>query len=314
MILVTGSLAFDFIMNFSGRFADQIMPEKIHILNLSFLTEKLHKNFGGTAGNIAYNLSLLGQETAIMASAGKDFGTYKQFLKRSQVEVSYIKVIKNDFTANYFAVVDKSDNQIGGFYAGAMSWDEKLSFKSPKLLKTLEFVIISPTVPQAMIKFAQECQKLNIPYMFDPGMQLPRLTLNQLRDGISGAKILIGNDYEVSLILKKLKFNKKQLLKKDKILITTLAEKGSLIETKNKSTVIKAAKPKAVVDPVGAGDAYRAGFIAGYQKEFDLETCGQMGAVTAVYTVEKYGTTTHHFSRKQFCGRFKENFGKELKL
>jgi len=312
MIVVAGSLSFDFIMNFPGYFKDQILPEKIHILNLSFLTEKLSKNFGGTAANIAYNLALLGEKPSILAPAGKDFREYKRFLDKSNVNTQYIKVYRNDFTSNYFAIVDKSDNQIGGFYSGAMEKASQLSLKTIK--ENINFVVISPTIPKAILKFVSECQQLKIPYLFDPGMQLPRLTKSELEKGISEAKILIGNDYEISLMQKKLGWNKKQLLSKIKILITTLAEKGSIIETKNQLIKIKSAKAKKVVDPVGAGDAYRAGFLAGYLKKYDLKTCGQMGALIAVYTVEKYGTTTHHFTKKKFCDRYKENFGKEIKL
>ncbi len=317
MIVVVGSLAFDFIMNFPGQFHDHILPDKIHSLNLSFLTEKLNKNYGGTAGNIAYNLGLLKIQTTILATAGKDFAEYRKFLKKAGVETRYIKTYKNDFTSNYFVVVDKSDNQIGGFYAGAMSQATKLSLKSIK--EKIDLVAISPTVPEAMINLAKECQQLKVPYLFDPGMQLPRLTKKQLLQGISGAKILIGNDYEISLMQKKLDLTFAELKNKVDILITTLAEKGSIIETKNppadgKQIKIASAKPLKVLDPVGAGDAYRAGFMAGYLRNFDLKTCGQMGAATSVYTVEKYGTTTHQFTTKQFCDRYKENFGEKLEL
>lgn len=312
MIIVTGSLAFDSIFNFAGKFKDHIMPEKIHTLNLSFLTNKLNKNFGGTAGNIAYNLALIGEQPTILATAGKDFLVYKKFLNQAQVNTQYIKIYKNDFTSHYFALVDKLDNQIGGFYSGAMEKASQLSLITIK--EKINFVVISPTIPKAILNYVSECQQLKIPYLFDPGMQLPRLTKSELGKGISRAKILIGNDYEISLMQKKLGWNKKQILSKIKILITTLAEKGSIIETKNQLIKIKSAKAKKVIDPVGAGDAYRAGFLAGFIKKYDLKTCGQMGALTAVYTVEKYGTTTHHFTKKQFCDRYKENFNRRLKL
>lgn len=312
MIIVAGSLSFDFVMNFPGKFGDHIMPDKIHVLDLSFLTEKLSKNFGGTAANIAYNLALFGERPAIFAPAGKDFSPYKRFLKKSGVETRYIKIYKNDFTSNYFAIVDQSDSQLGGFYSGAMTKTTSLSLKNIK--KSIDFMIISPTDPKAMFKFALECQELKIPYLFDPGMQLPRLKKTQLLKGINGARILIGNDYEISLIEKKLGRGKKVLLKKEMILITTLAEKGSIIETRNRKVKILPAKPLNTSDPVGAGDAYRAGFMVGFLRDFDLKTCGQMGSVCAAYTVEKYGTTTHRFTKKQFCDRYKHNFNIKLKL
>jgi len=312
MIVVIGSLAFDYVMNFAGRFADQIVPEKIHLINLSFLTDKLNKNFGGTAANIAYNLSLLENKVAILAPAGKDFANFKAFLKSSGVLTKYIKIDKKTFTSNYFAIVDSLDNQIGGFYSGAMAKTSSLSLLNIK--EKIDFVIISPTEPKAMLKFAKECQTLKIPYLFDPGMQLPRLTNRQLLSGILRAEILIGNDYEIGLIQKKLKLNKKALLRKVNIIITTLASKGSIIEAKNKKIKIKAAKPISTIDPVGAGDAYRAGFITGFLKNLNLSTCGMIGSLVAVYTVEKQGTTIHKFTKKQFCDRFKRNFNQPLKF
>jgi len=299
-------------MNFPGKFVDHIMPDKIHVLELSFLTDKLNKNFGGTAANISYNLALLGESPSILAPAGKDFASYKKFLTKSGIETKYIKIYKNDLTSNYFAIVDKSDNQIGALYSGAMRKANRLSLKEIK--EPIDFMIISPTDPKTMVKFTAECQELKIPYMFDPGRQLPRLTKNQLLKGVKGTKILIGNDYEVSLMQKKLGLSRQALLNKVEILITTLAEKGSIIQTKKKSFKIKPAKPKNVSDPVGAGDAYRAGFITGFLRGFSLKTCGQMGSITAVYTVEKYGTSTHRVTKKEFRDRYKYNFNIELKL
>jgi adenosine kinase len=279
------------------------------MINLSFLTDNLSKNFGGTAGNIAYNLSLLGMESAILASSGKDFLAYKNFLDKNRVNTTYIKEFAGLFTANYFVVVDRRDNQIGGFYAGAMVKDKYLSLNSVK--EKTDLVIISPTDPEAMIKFADEANIKNLPYMFDPGMQLPRLSNNQLEQGIKNAEILIGNDYEMALIQKRLNLTTEQILKKVRILITTLAEKGSIINNKIK---IGIAKPEKIVDPVGAGDAYRAGFTAGFLKGLDLETCGQMGATVACYAVEKKGTTAHSFTKKEFCDRFKNNFAKKIEI
>lgn len=309
MILVTGSLAFDQIMDFPGAFADQIMPDKIHMINLSFLTDTLSKNFGGCAGNIAYNLSLLGVQSAILSSAGKDFSDYKKFLDKNKINTSYIQCCKDLFTANYFVVCDKKNNQIGGFYSGAMSNDKKLSLDSVK--GKIDLLIISPTDPEAMINFAKQSKEKNIPYMFDPGMQLPRLTNTQLMLGIKNAEILIANDYEMALIQKRLHLSAQQLLEKVKILITTLGDKGSVINNKIK---IGIARPCKVIDPVGAGDAYRAGFATGFIKDLDLKTCGQMGAVLAVYTIEKQGTTTHAFTKKEFYDRFKANFRKAINL
>ena len=307
MVLITGSLAFDIIMDFPGRFSDHIDPTKIHILNLSFLVDSLKKQKGGTAGNIAYNLSLLEIPVSILGSVGEDFDEYQTFLQKAGVDVSNIKVIKDEKTSQAFITTDKADNQITSFYPGSMK--NNSSLKIVDLSEKPEFTVISPNDPKAMINFALECQKLEIPYMFDPGMQLPRLTNQDLITGIKGAKILIGNDYEIGLLSSKLKVKSEKLLENIKILITTLGEKGSIIQTKDQNIRIKAAKPKEVIDPTGAGDAYRAGFLAGYLQGLDLKVCGQMGSVTACYSVEKYGTTTHSFTMDEFQQKYKENYG-----
>jgi len=307
MILVTGSLAYDLIMDFPGRFSDHIDPTKIHILNLSFLVDSLKKQKGGTAGNIAYNLALLEIPVSILGSVGEDFDEYQTFLQKAGVDVSNIKIVKNEQTSQAFITTDKADNQITSFYPGSMK--NNSSLKIVDLSEKPEFTVISPNDPKAMINFALECQKLEIPYMFDPGMQLPRLTNQDLITGIKGAKILIGNDYEIGLLSSKLKVKSEKLLENIKILITTLGEKGSIIQTKDQNIRIKAAKPKEVIDPTGAGDAYRAGFLAGYLQGLDLKVCGQMGSVTACYSVEKYGTTTHSFTMDEFQQKYKENYG-----
>lgn len=308
MILVTGSLAYDIIMNFPGKFSDSIIPEKIHILNVSFLVETMRKNFGGTAGNIAYTLALFDADVEILACAGNDFKEYNSFLDKAGVNTSMIRIIEAESTATAFVTTDQADNQITGFYPGAMKESKNLS------IKKADFVVISPDDPIAMIKHARECQKLKINYMFDPGMQLPRLTDEDLKLGIAGAEILIGNDYEMNLIKSRLWMEDKDLLKQVKIVITTLGEKGAEVVTKEGKINILPAKPNSVSDPTGAGDAFRAGFLAGYMRKFDLTTCGQMGAVASCYTVEKYGTTTHSFTLPEFCKRYEENFGEKLEL
>jgi len=321
-VVVTGSLAFDYIFDFPGKFSDHILPEKIHQINLSFLVKKMSRQRGGTAGNIAYNLALLGIKPLILATAGYDFRDYKKELEEVGVDTSMIYIIEAEPTASAFIFTDKVDNQITGFYPGAMSHTEKLVLTRLHLVRGVTserdpFVVVSPNEPSAMIKFAKECQNLGIPYLFDPGMQLPRLSAKDLKLGIEGAKIVIGNDYEMALIYKKLNIKKKKYIekiKKNKIFITTLGKKGSVIESDGKTYKIPPAKAKQVLDPTGAGDAYRAGFLAGYLRGFDMETCGKMGSVCAVYTVEKYGTQTHKFSLGEFKKRYKENFDRDLMI
>lgn len=344
-VVVTGSLAYDYIMNFPGRFADRIMPDKIHKLSLSFLVNKLNKNFGGTAGNIAYTLKLLGVEPLILSAAGNDFAPYAAHLNLFNISKRFIKIHKNVSTGSYFGITDQQDNQIGAFYEGALKYTKQLSLRIPSqsllqedLLQKASLCVISPTNPQAMKRYVKECQKLKLPYLYDPAFQIDHFTPEELRQGITGAQILIGNDYEIALIEKKLHFSHRELVQLVPIVVTTLGAKGSVIEsvhqsfwgrakrglqnpdsglarmTKKISLNIKAARSENTSDPTGAGDTYRAGFLAGFLHGFDLQICGQMGAVAAVYSVEKYGTQTHYFTKNDFGQRYKENFGQALSL
>ena len=307
-IIVTGSLAFDYIMNFPGSFAENIDPEKLHIMSISFLVETLKKEKGGTAGNIAYNLALLNSNPAILATCGDDFDNYAVFLKSSGVDIGHLKVIHEESTSLGMIMTDQKDNQITAFYPGAMNLADTLSLKdSPG-----DFCVIAPTKPEAMKKMVKESKELRVPYLYDPGMQLPRLSDEEILEGIEGAEVLIGNDYEMGIIKKRLNLTDEELIKKAKILIATLGEQGSEIKTQKETIKVKAAKPVEVKDPTGAGDAYRAGFLAGYLKDLDLKICAQMGGIASCYAVEKYGTTNHKFTIQEFCQRYQENFQEEL--
>lgn len=313
-VFITGSLAFDHIMDFPQSFEENILPEKIKALSVSFLADNFSKNFGGVAGNIAYNLALLGQKVRILSSlGGRDGRSYLQHLQKVGVETDGIRLVRNEFTANVFMITDKNNCQIAGFYPGAMNGDGELSIKEgTQKGGSVHLVVIAPTIPSAMHKFIKEAKKFKIPYLFDPAQQIPRLTRDQLVEGVNGAEILIGNDYELSLIGKKTGLGKKQILFRVKVLVTTLGEKGSLVETKNKKWIIGVVKPKKMVDPTGAGDAYIAGFLAGYIEKRPLVVCGQMGATLATYTIEQYGTQNHSFTTDQFKKRYRQTFGKSL--
>lgn len=311
-VVVIGSLGFDYIMNFSGRFTDRIMEEKIHSLSLSFLVDTLSKQFGGTAGNIAYSLKLLGIEPIMLACVGNDFTQYKRFLKRKKISTEYVKELSDLQTSSYFVITDLANNQIGSYYTGAMKHATTLSLKS--VTQPIDFGVIAPTNPKAMIKAVNECKLLQIPYMYDPAFQISTFTADELLDGIEHAKILIGNDYEISLIEDTVGISHDELISKVPILVTTLGDKGSIIETNHQAIHINAAKAKGVVDPTGAGDAYRAGFLAGFLQQFPLEVCGQMGSVASVYSVELYGTQTHEYNKRDFIRRYDENFHTQLSL
>lgn len=305
-ILITGSLAYDHIMDFPESFEENILPEKLKTLSVSFLLQNFNKNFGGVGGNIAYNLALLDQEPYLLACAGKkDFNAYKKHLQNLGINISHIKELEDEFTANAFIIVDKNNCQITGFYPGAITHDNKLSISDSE---KFDFIVVSPTIPLAMNKFVLESKKLKIPFLYDPAQQIPRIEKRELLNGLESAEIIIGNDYEIALICKKTSLSISQILKKTKILITTLGAEGSMIETKNKKINIKTVKPKSVVDPTGAGDAYIAGFLTGYLKCFDLKTCGQIGATSATYAIENYGTQKHKFTLEEFKERYEKTF------
>lgn len=311
-ILITGSLAFDLIMDFPGKFTEHIDLTKLHILNISFLVDSLRKERGGNSANIAYTLSLLGIKSSILSSAGDDFEPYDKFLKENNIGTDNINIVAGDSTATAVIMTDQSDNQISAFYPGAMRSNPGLSLKNLK--NKADFAVITPDLPEAMVKFATECKELQVPYLFDPGMQLPALTNEQLRGGITGAEILIGNDYEMGVIKKRLFMTELDLLSKVKVLITTLGERGSIVQNRTQEFTVVAVKPDSVLDPTGAGDGYRAGFLAGYLKKLDLKTCGQMGSVASCYAIEKYGTTNHTFSIENFKKRYLKNYGEDLNL
>lgn len=312
MILVTGSLAFDYIMDFPGVFIDHINTSSTHKINVSFLIDKLKKGYGGTAGNIAYNMALLNIRPMILGSVGEDFNEYKNFLTNSGVDTSGIKTIKGEFSSQAYIVTDQKDDQIAAFYPGAMNSNKMLRIAD--LSEKPEIVLITPGGVEAMMNFVSECKALGIPYMFDPSQHITALSDEQIKEGLQGAKIFINNDYEYEMIKKRLEFSDEQFLDSAEIVIITKGAQGSVIKTKQGEINIKAAKTDGVSDPTGAGDAYRAGFICGFQKKLDLKICGQMGAIASCYTIEKYGTTSHTFSLEVFRARYKQNFGEELTI
>lgn len=312
MVIVSGSLAYDRIMDFPGKFSEHIDPSKIHILNVSFLVDNIRKGMGGTAGNIAFNLSLLGVNTGILAAAGGDFAPYREFLHKNEINTDYIKIIHKFDTSLAFGITDSTDNQIWGFYMGSDSLSDQLSVN--QISDKIDLGIIAPQNPRAMLKFANEYQKKKIPYIFDPGMQLPWLSGPELLEAFAGAVVLIGNDYEIDIMEKKTNLKNLHQHFPQKIIVTTLGEKGSIVSHKHKTVEIKVCDVKNTSDPTGAGDAYRAGFAAGYLHSFPIEVCGRMGATAAAYTVEKYGTTTHFFTINEFKRRYKANYGEVLNL
>lgn len=310
-ILVSGSLAYDRIMDFPGKFVDHILPEKIHILNVCFVIEGMRENFGGTAGNVAYALSLLGEAPIVVATAGRDFGPYREWLHKNSLSTQHITLIQDELTAGAYITTDKADNQITAFNPGAMKFSAAFDFDTLNPRETV--AIVSPGNLNDMINFPQVFKKKSIPYIFDPGQSLPALNSADLGKSIDGAWVLICNDYELQLTMNKTGLNSDKLLEKAEWLIVTRGEYGSIVMVKDngivKSTEILPIIPQRVCDPTGAGDAFRAGLLKGLVSGKDMVYSAKMGSVCAAYCVEVYGTQTYTFTQEAFDKRFTISFG-----
>ncbi len=315
-IFVYGSIVYDRIMDFPDFFKDYILPNEIHNLNVSFMINQLKESFGGTGGNIAYNLKLIGLNPLLYGSVGKDFEPYAKHFKN--IDLSGVKMYLKDFTASAYIITDKSNNQITGFHPGAMRYH---TFK-PKFKKD-DLVIISPANPNEMLDMAETCFKNKVPFIFDPGQQIIQFTGNQLKRVIKQSTIFIVNDYELALTCKLTTYSKDIILQKAGILITTLGKKGSLIQVRDNKKVIsykiEPVKIKQVVDPTGAGDAFRSGLIKGIvddKKHFLKQEyikmpwlkIGQLASITAVYALESYGTQNHKYTFNKLKNRYNLNY------
>lgn len=305
-VLLSGSLAFDHIMIFPGYFEDHILPDKLHVLNVSFLVDSLEKFRGGVSGNIAYSLGLLGQPCKIVAPVGSDFDEYRQALDEAGVDTDAIWVIDDELTASAFITTDRADNQITGFYPGAMGRAGEVGLNGH--LEGVSIGVVSPTAPEAMERHVRELTQSNTRFMFDPGQQIVALSPDALRAGIEGAHILVGNDYEFAMIAEKTGYSQEQLIESCSFVVVTLGEMGSTIYHAGDAIAIPAARPRQVVDPTGAGDAYRAGLLAGILHDLPLDAAGRIGSVAATYAVEVKGTQSHSYTRDEFTRRFTETF------
>ncbi|MGD1075748.1 MAG: carbohydrate kinase family protein [Thermodesulfovibrionales bacterium] len=306
-IYIAGSLAYDRIMDFPGKFSDHILPDKIHILNVCFTVNGMVEKFGGTAGNIAYSLSLLDEKPYVLATIGKDYQRYFDWLKKNNIALDGIKIIHEEFTAGAYITTDKSDNQITGFNPGAMKYPSEYGFAGAASHNSIG--LIAPGNLHDMIEYAMIYRKRGIPYICDPGQSLTSWKAEALAEWISGSTILISNDYELEMIMKMTSMDKKGLLRLAKTVITTLGENGSLISTLQSDVHIPAVQTLTVVDPTGAGDAYRAGLLKGLVVGKSIETSAKMGSLAAAYAVENYGTQEHHYSFYDFIQRYRENYG-----
>lgn len=306
-IVCSGSVAYDYLMRFPGRFKDHILPEHLANVSLSFLVDDMTKLRGGIAPNISYSFALLGQKPILFAAVGEDFADYRQWLTEHGVDCAFARVIPGKYTASFFANTDLSNAQIASFYSGAManSGDIKLSELDPA---DVELFIISPSDPVAMIGYAKQAKELGIPYAFDPSQQIIRMNKEQLREGIVGAKFLFCNEYEFELLKKHSEWSEAEILRQTEITVITLGEEGSRIIANGTEFLAPIYPAERIADPTGVGDAYRSGFLTGYYKGFPLEICGKMGALVSTYVLEQVGTQTHSFTIDEFKTRFRERW------
>jgi adenosine kinase len=309
VLIVTGSIAYDYLMEFPGDFSDHILPEHTHNINLSFVVNSFAKRRGGTAGNVSYTLGLLDTPHKLFAYAGSDFEEYKKSFEKLGIDLSSVHINHNDSTSTAFALADKSQNQIWGFYIGAGTHNADLQLKT--VTGKTDLVFVGPQGPTSLA-FVNQCIELGTPYIFDPGFLLTTISNEDLEHGLKHAAYITCNEYEHTLIKSRIK-NLDTLIK-SKTLITTLGENGARITTDEKEYTIKPAKAKTVATTAGAGDAWRGGFLAGIQKGFDLQTSGQMGSIAASFAVEHIGTQEHEYNKTEFIQRYTTAFQKPLNL
>jgi adenosine kinase len=305
-IIITGSVAYDYLMTFPGYFRDHLLPDKIEHISLSLLVDSMVRLRGGIAPNIAYTLALLGQRPRIMATVGDDFSEYRAFLEDVGADTSLMKAIPGDFTASCFINTDRDNAQLVSFYPGAMGKADQLSFHS--IESKPDLVVISPNSPEAMNQYPVECQELGIPYLYDPSQQIPRMSGDELRRGIEGADSLMVNDYEFGMIQKKTGMDERELLDNLRLMVITRGADGASFYTEEEEIHTPVVPPKEIVDPTGVGDAFRGGFLSGYANRLDYEICGKMGALAATYCLEAKGTQEHRFTLSEFITRFREHF------
>jgi adenosine kinase len=314
-IVVTGSVAFDYLMTFPGKFLDVVVPDRMSRLSVSFLVDSMRRVRGGVAPNIAYGLALFGLKPVIMATAGVDALDYARWLAEEGVDTSELHISDDLFTASFFVSTDEVQNQIATFYTGAMARAVDLSFRAfgPG---TVSLAVIAPNAPEAMIKYASECRTLRIPFVFDPSQQVARLSGGEILAGLDGAAVLVANEYEFGVIEKKTGLSEAEVLKRVPVLIVTRGDEGSTIAIRGDGPeeaatyVIPAAKLRTTaVDPTGVGDAFRAGLLAARQRGLPWEVAGRVGSVAAVYALETIGAQPKRYGMGDFRDRYRENFG-----
>jgi len=304
--LICGSIAYDSIMVFADRFKAHILPDKIHMLNVSFLVPQMRREFGGCAGNISFNLRLLGDTGLPMATAGRDFGSYAEWMARTGVPTDHVKVIETEHTAQAFIITDLDDNQITAFHPGAMqlSHENKVTDAGG-----VSVGIVAPDGRDGMIQHAEQFAAAKIPFIFDPGQGLPMFGREDLERFVSQATWVAVNEYEWQMLQQKTGWSEKDVVTQVDALIVTHGSQGSTIHTRDGAITIPCATPRAVVDPTGCGDAYRAGILHGLLHGLDWETTGRIASLMGAIKIETRGPQNHSFTRPEFAERLERSFG-----
>lgn len=307
--LICGSIAYDNIMVFPDHFKNHILPEKIHVLNVAFLVPEMRREFGGCAGNIAYNLKMLGGEPMMMATVGDDYAPYAARFEQLNLSQNHVQHIPDTFTAQAFITTDLDDNQITAFHPGAMNFSHLNSVKDTR---DIRLGIIAPDGRDGMMQHAREFHEAGIPFVFDPGQGLPMYNGEELLDFIDKADYIAVNDYEGQMLQDRTGHNLESLANKAKALIVTLGAQGSIIYANGKQFDIPCIKPKEIVDPTGCGDAYRAGLLYGIVNNLDWQTTGQLGSLMGALKIAQRGGQNHQFSRDEIDQYYFENFGTHI--
>lgn len=309
-ILVTGSLALDHIMVFEDHFQNHILPDKIHILNVAFFIPSMQRCFGGTAGNIAYNLRQLGEDPLILAAAGSDFGSYAAWLDECGIRRDGIRILDDAYTAQAYITTDLARNQIIAFHAGAMARAHEARLDSVR--EEISIATVSPNGKQAMQDHARELRKRGVPAMIDPGQGLPLFDGPELLDLLDRAKVYIVNDYEWELTREKTGLDERAIAERVEILVITKGDQGSTMYSDGRRIEIPAVKANAVVDPTGCGDAFRAGLLVGLRRGYPLEVSGRMGSLMGSLCVAEPSTQSIAIDPEGFAELYSETFGEPL--
>ncbi|MBF0265932.1 MAG: carbohydrate kinase family protein [Gammaproteobacteria bacterium] len=308
--LICGSYAYDHIMVFHDQFKNHILPDKIHILNVSFLVPDMRREYGGCAGNIAYNLNLLQSDSAVpMATVGKDFEPYAQWMDKTGVSRECIKVINEAYTGQAFITTDNDANQITAFHPGAMGFSHQNKVSEAD---RIAIGIISPDGKEGMLEHAQQFSQAGIPFIFDPGQGMPMFSGDELRTLLGQCTWMTVNDYEMQMFLDKTGMNPGEVSAEVEALIVTLGGKGAEIITADKTYMIPAAEVSEIRDPTGCGDAFRGGLLYGLLNDMDWEVTGRMASLMGAIKIEHHGTQNHHFTMTEFKERFNKSFGIQL--